>query len=100
MLNDCNAKLAGQNEGDSGIYENTYTYAYGRQRAGRGKSSPCCPLFPLGAVGIPTVLSEIILKQFLPATCVLPAVLLLVQPVESSVQYKTVELHQKRRVLV
>ena len=23
MLNDCNAKLAGQNEGDSGIYENT-----------------------------------------------------------------------------
>ena len=23
MLNDCNAKSAGQNEGDSGIYENT-----------------------------------------------------------------------------
>jgi hypothetical protein len=27
----------------------------------------------------------------------LPVVLLLVQPVENSVQYKTVELHQKRR---
>ena len=88
------------------IWKHRYTYAYGRQRAGRGKSSPCCPLFPLGAVVRVPYCQKYFNNSCLAATWenfptyVLPAVLLLVQPVESSVQYKTVELHQKRRVPV
>ena len=105
MLNNCNAKSAGQNEGDSGICENTDILMRTDDRAPGGeKVVPRLSTFSPRSCTVRTLRNNI---ETIPAcnlgnfpTYVLPAVLLLVQPVESSVQYKTVKLHQKRRVLV
>ena len=66
MLNDCNAKSAGQNEGDSGIYENTEILMRTDESVPGGEKVVHVAHFFPERAELCTVLSEKILKQFLP----------------------------------